>query len=104
MGDEKRSSLRRLALSVVSYEHGGKQFQDRISDLSQGGLFIDNLNPLPEGSLISFRFSLPGDPSERPIIGEGRVAWQRPLQGMGVSFTRLSEVDKGRLKIFLSRK
>jgi hypothetical protein len=104
MGGDKRDNLRHFAITEVSYEHRGLQFQGRISDLSQGGFFIDSINPLPEGSLISFRFSLPGDKSEIPITGEGRVAWKHPMQGMGISFTRLSDVDLDRLKVFLSRK
>jgi hypothetical protein len=104
MGDDKRNNLRHFAIAEVSYEHLGVQFQGRVSDLSPGGFFIDSINPLPEGSLISFRFSLPGDKSEVPIAGEGRVAWNRPLQGMGICFTRIPEVDQDRLKIFLSHK
>lgn len=101
MGEDKRDNLRHFAFTEVSYEHRGLQFQGRISDLSQGGFFIDSINPLPEGSLISFQFSLPGDESEIPITGEGRVAWKRPMQGMGISFTQLSDMDRERLKNFL---
>jgi uncharacterized protein (TIGR02266 family) len=104
MGIDKRDNLRHFAVTEVSYEHMGLQFQGRISDLSQGGFFIDSINPLPDGSLISFRLSLPGDESEIPITGEGRVAWKRPMQGMGISFTRLSDADQDRLKTFLFRK
>jgi hypothetical protein len=104
MGDDKRDNRRHFAITEVSYKHLGVQFQGRISDLSQGGFFIDSINPLPEGSLVSFRFGLPGDKSEVPIAGEGRVAWKRPMQGMGICFTRISDVDLDRLKAYLSRK
>jgi hypothetical protein len=49
MGDDKRDNRRHFAITEVSYKHLGVQFQGRISDLSQGGFFIDSINPLPEG-------------------------------------------------------
>jgi len=104
MVDEKRNSVRHAAITELTYEHNGVQFQGRISDLSQGGFFIDSINPLREGSLISFRFSLPGDESMIPITGEGRVAWVLPLQGMGICITRISAVDQTRLKSFIPGK
>jgi len=88
----------------VIYEQEGLQFEGRISDLSEGGFFIDTINPVPEGSIITFRFNLPGGGNEGLLAGEGRVAWQHPLQGMGIRFTRLSDEDRVRLESFLSRK
>ena len=79
-------------------------FHRRINDLSHGGMYIDTINPLPEGSSISFRFSLPGDESGSPISGEGRVVWMAHMQGMGISFTRMSDDDRERLKTYLSRR
>ncbi len=93
-----------MSITEVSYEHLGMHFQGRISDLSQGGFFIDTINPLAEDSIISFQFNLPGDNMGVPISGEGRVAWQRPMEGMGIRFTRLSVVSQERLISFLSRK
>lgn len=103
MDGEKRQGPRAPAIAEVSFEHKGMRFQGRINDLSHGGLYIDTINPLPEGSVISFRFSLPGDASESPISGEGRVVWMVHMQGMGIHFTRLSDDDRGRMKAFLSR-
>ncbi len=104
MVEEKRDGKRQVAITELVYEHNGLQFQGRISDLSEGGFFIDCLNPLRKGSLISFRFSLPGDKSRIPITGEGRVAWVLPLQGMGIHITRLSAMDQNRLKSFVPGK
>ena len=101
---EKRNGVRQAAVTELSYDHNGHQFQGRISDLSEGGFFIDSLNPLREGSLISFRFSLPGDKSRIPITGEGQVAWVLPLQGMGIRITRLSAMDQSRLKSYIPGK
>jgi hypothetical protein len=88
----------------VSYEYEGLRLEGRISDLSMGGFYIDTINPLSAGSLITFRFNLPGGGTEVPIAGEGRVAWQRPFQGMGICFTWLSDEDRNQLIRFLSHK
>lgn len=104
MDGEKRQGSRSFAFAEVGYDHKGMHFLGRINDLSPGGMYIDTINPLPEGSAISFRFSLPGDESESPISGEGQVVWMVHMQGMGVSFTRISDDDRDRLKSYLSRR
>ena len=103
MTEEKRDSARDTSFMDVSFEHEGLRFEGRISDLSRGGFYIDTINPLSAGSLITFWFILPGG-SEVPIAGEGRVAWQHPFLGMGVRFTWLSDEDRNQLERFLSHK
>jgi len=103
MDGEKRRGPRSFAFAEVAFDHKGMHFQGRINDLSPGGMYIDTINPLPEGSSISFQFSLPGDGSGTPISGEGRIVWMSHMQGMGVSFTRLSDEDRDRLTAYLSR-
>ncbi len=100
---EKRSSHRRTSFAEVTYVHQGAPCQGRLSDISTAGFFIDTINPLPEGSLLTFRFVLPGDNPETPVTGEGTVAWLRPMEGMGIRFRRLAPVDEGRIKAFLER-
>ncbi len=104
MGDEKRQGSRSFAITDVTFDHKGMQYEGRINDISQGGLYIDTINPLPEGSSVGFQFKLPGDESGGPVSGEGRVVWMNHLQGMGICFTRLSDEDRARLKAYLSRK
>jgi hypothetical protein len=104
MGDEKRQDSRSFAITDVTFDHKGMHYQGRINDISQGGLYIDTINPLPEGSFVSFQFRLPGDESGGPISGEGRVVWMIHMQGMGISFNRLSDEDQVRLKTYLSHK
>jgi hypothetical protein len=103
MDGEKRQGARSFAVADVTFGQRGLHFQGRINDLAHGGMYIDTINPLPEGSAIAFQFSLPGDKSESPISGEGRVVWMVHMQGMGISFTRLSDDDRDRLKAYLSR-
>ncbi len=104
MDGEKRQGSRSFAVAEVSFDHKGMNFHGRINDLSHGGMYIDTINPLPEGSSLSFRFSLPGDESGSPISGEGRVVWMAHMQGMGISFTRMSDDDQDRLQTYLKRR
>lgn len=104
MDVERRKAPRSRGFTEVHYESLGVQAQGRISDISEDGFFIDTINPLPEGSVLLFRFSLPGDDSENPISGESRVVWQRPMEGMGVHIVHLSDFDRARLRSFLRRR
>lgn len=103
MDGEKRQGPRSLAIADVTFEHSGMRFQGRINDLALGGMYVDTINPLPEGTSIGFQFNLPGDESGKPIAGEGRVVWMVHMQGMGIGFMRLSDEDRDRLKAYLSR-
>ncbi len=104
MSDEKRQDSRSFGVAEVTFDHNGMVFHGRISDISLGGLYIDTINPLPEGSTIGLQFRLPNDESGSLVSGEGRVAWNTQMHGMGISFTRLSDEDKDRIKAYLSRK
>ena len=97
MTKEKRNSPRDTRLTEVTFEHDGLSFGGRLSDLSAGGFYIDTINPLPDGTTITFRFSLPGLSQEEAVVGEGIVAWQKPFLGMGVRFTVLSDETKDKL-------
>lgn len=103
MQDKKRKGSRLATVAEISYEHKGLPFNDRIADLSSGGFYIDTIHPLPENSVISFRFVLPGDELETLVSGEGEVAWTQKMQGMGIRITRMSDEDRKRLENFLSR-
>lgn len=103
MDGEKRQGARSFAIAEVTFDHKGMRFQGRINDLSLGGMYIDTINPLPEGSTVGFQFSLPGDGPESSIAGQGRVVWMVHMQGMGINFTFLSDEDRARLEAYLSR-
>ena len=104
MDGEKRQGPRSFAFAEVAFDHNGMRYHGRINDLSSGGLYIDTINPLPEGSSVSFQFNLPGDESEHLLSGEGQVVWMAHMQGMGISFARLSDDDRDRLRAYLSHR
>ncbi|MBN2198739.1 MAG: PilZ domain-containing protein [Candidatus Aminicenantes bacterium] len=103
MEDITRKGARVAVVAEISYEHKGVTFNDRITDLSAVGFYIDTLHPLPENSRISFTLVLPGDGDGTPVSGEGEVAWIQKMQGMGVRITRMPDEDRTHLENFLSR-
>jgi type IV pilus assembly protein PilZ len=70
------------------------------SNLSRGGIFLATRNPLPIGTRLHLRFTLP-DENNRVIKTTGKVAWVNPYHphgpnlnpGMGVEFIDLSPED-----------
>jgi Tfp pilus assembly protein PilZ len=72
-----------------------------------GGLFIEQLDPLPEGSETSLEFSLPA--SKNMITARAKVAWIRKkfvqklnYPGMGLQFITISERDRAELIHFVN--
>ena len=99
--EEKRRHPRYPCIVVVQYVSDSPLIKARLLDISRGGIFVDTVNPLPEGAVVKFRFSLPGDAADTPIVGEGKVAWHQHTVGMGIEFLKMSGMDSGRLAAFL---
>lgn len=87
---EKRRTDRATLLLEVKYEGAGVRAQTRISDISETGVFVDAMSPLPVGANLKLTFTLP---SGRIIEAEGRVAHSQPRIGMGIEFTSLKPAD-----------
>ena len=100
-GRERRRSVRTQKKFEVQYWIEGQAEHATISDISQHGIFIDTINPLDPGTILSFSFRLTDDPLSKPVEGNGKVAWVQPALGMGVDFQNLSPVHVGRIKYFI---
>ena len=74
----------------------------QIADLGEGGAFVVIPNPLPAGTGLQYKFSLPNDP--KPIEGQARVVWEKQTVGMGVEFQSLSQEDHERIGYFVASK
>ncbi|MCP3140615.1 TIGR02266 family protein [Pyxidicoccus xibeiensis] len=68
-------------------------------NIGAGGLAIRTSRPLPVGSTLELRITLPDAP--QPLQAFGQVAWSRE-DGMGVAFTQLPAEGERRLKAFLT--
>jgi len=73
-----------------------------IANISEMGIFVKTLEPLPIGTKLMLSFSPPG---HEPFKLAGVVAWQNPLvvegdnpnPGMGVRFVELTLPNRERL-------
>ncbi len=88
MNQDQREFHRTPLIADVDFHTEGMSQRGRISDLSVGGIFIDTLNPLDVGTVVHFSFVLPGTADR--IDGEGVVAWNQPMVGMGIRFNLLN--------------
>ena len=98
-----RSHVRHLtSLDVTVGEGGaggGESRDERITDISEVGMFINTTRPLPYGSLLPFAFYLPNAPGwvvriegEVRFVQDGRDPGKQP--GMGVKFLKIGDRER----------
>lgn len=75
-------------------------------NISEGGLYLRTVTPLPEGTVLHLKFTLPRDVEPMTVVGMvvrtstlGKELDVEP--GMGIKFENLSENDRNRLKNFV---
>lgn len=100
-GRERRRHPRRPIIIEIHYQSDSPVLLARLADLSEGGMFVDTVNPLPAGTEVKFRFRLSPQAAEPPLVGIGRVAWNQATVGMGIEFARFGADGWERLRSFL---
>src|SRR5215210_7277758 len=70
----------------------------RITDLSEGGCYVDSLGEAQVGEVLKFKLQLP-DGAWLELTGE--VAHQSPPLGFGLRFTNLPEEQREKLLLLL---
>lgn len=81
----------------------GAQVFRRAGNLSRGGMYLDQTIPIPIGSLVRLRFTLPDD--NQPIEIAGTIVSVNPSAalGMGLKFTEVGPDAQSRIDAYLSR-
>lgn len=88
-----RRTNARLSVSLDA-EWGEKQAA-RVTDLSDGGCYLDTVGEVQQGDVVGFRVLLPdGD----WLYLEGEVRHHRPGAGFGVQFTDLNEDQEEKIR------
>ena len=96
MAPPKRS--RRSPVTVaMRLPSGDRITEDRIRNISLGGVFIDMPEPLAFGSELKLEFTLPSNPTPKQIACEGFVIWSTRtnpdkaggLSGIGVRLEKI---------------
>ena len=92
---DKRTQQRIPVELWIEVERAGELYFQRATNLSVGGAYFTQTVPLPVGSAVSLKFSLPGDAHE--IACGGEIVTAKSL-GMGVNFKKLAPADKARIE------
>lgn len=79
---EKRRHIRKPYFMPVDYSAKNRFFKEYIHDISQGGLFIETVNPLPKGLEVVMNIPYKG---QNYIHLKGKVVWVNS-EGMAIQF------------------
>jgi type IV pilus assembly protein PilZ len=75
----------------------------RAGNLSKGGLYLDQTIPLPIGSKVKLRFTLPEESAALTVNGQIVSINSRDRLGMGVKFTDVDVNVQQRIDNFIER-
>lgn len=98
--NEKRRETRIPVDLWIEAEREGELYYQRASNLSVGGAFFVQTIPLPVGTRVALKFTLPGDSHE--IVCEGDIVSAKEL-GMGVQFVNIVPGDRTRIEKLIAR-
>ena len=85
--DDRRSKPR-LSVHLDAVWHGEERPSARITDLSEGGCYLDTVGEVMVGEIVAFRVLLPDDDW---LYLEGEVRHHHHGMGFGVQFVDLNE-------------
>lgn len=114
MGDADKRKFKRLSTSWIVRIRTRKpsdstriRLDERIRNVSMGGVFIETRYPFKLGSLVEFDFNMPG--SSDLVHAKGLVKWTndgslRDLPvGMGIEFVEVSSVARDAITHYLDK-
>lgn len=95
MHDDRRSKPR-LSISLDAvWERPGEAPSARITNLSEGGCFLDTVGEVQQGEIVAFRVLMP---DEDWLYLEGEVRHHISGIGFGVQFVDLNEEQEMKVK------
>src|SRR4029453_12604475 len=96
--DDRRSKPR-LSVHLDAVWHGGEERHSaRVTDLSEGGCYLDTVGEVMTGEIVAFRVLLPDDDW---LYLEGEVKHHRHGFGFGVQFVDLNQEQTEKLSFLL---
>ena len=96
--DERRSRKRWDVSLDAAWDGKSGNYTARITDLSDGGCYVDSLGDVTMGEVVHLELQLPGG-GLLELTGE--VAHHTPPVGFGVRFLELSEDQLRTLRSFI---
>ena len=97
--DDRRTEKRWDVCLDAVWEGESGRYTARVTDLSEGGCYIDTLSQASVGELVNFKLLLPGGDW---LYLRGEVAHRTPPLGFGVRFVDLSEGDLEKLRALIT--
>lgn len=95
--DDRRSKPRLSVRLDAMWDSSTQAHSARVTDLSEGGCFLDSVGEVRRGEIVGFRVLLPDDDW---LYLEGEVK-HHSMQGFGVQFTELNEEQAEKLQWLL---
>jgi len=93
--DERRSKPRlSVSLDAIWNEDSGARQSARVTDLSEGGCYLDTVGEVMSGEMVAFRVLLP---DQDWLYLEGEVKHHRHGFGFGVQFVDLNHEQTEKL-------
>ena len=97
----ERRSKPRLSINLgAEWESAGEKLSARISNLSEGGCYLDTVGDVRRGEIVGFRVLLPDDDW---LYLEGEVRHYTAGEGFGVRFVDLNDEQEAKLKALIGR-
>jgi type IV pilus assembly protein PilZ len=102
-GHERRSAERIEVTWSVDCETEETFLYAAITNISEMGIFVRTIEPLPVGTMLTLRFAPPT--IQEPFVLMGTVQWvntvrprhDNPNPGMGIRFSNLTPADRERI-------
>jgi len=106
----RRKKLRiPILITRIKGDDNGKTFFGYAKNISQGGMFIQSVNPKNVNEQFQIEFSLPGE--DELISGTVEVVWKRQLlsrksyePGMGIKFLDIKEDKSTEINKWVERR
>lgn len=92
--DERRSRPRLSVSLDAVWDGDGEKHSARVTDLSEGGCYLDTVGEVLAGEIVAFRVLMPDDDW---LYLEGEVRHHRHNLGFGVQFVDLNEEQTEKL-------
>ncbi len=101
MAASDKREHRRIPVELwIEVEREGELYFQRAANLSVGGAYFAQTIPLPVGTSVQLKFTLPSDAHE--IYCQGEIVSAKDL-GMGVQFVGMKDADRARIESLIDR-
>ncbi len=100
---DRRTSARHLLEMWVEEIGEHSQVFRRAGNFSRGGMYLDQTIPLPVGSRVQFRFTLPGDSASITVTAQIVSISAAEVLGMGCKFVDVTPEIQERIDAYLKR-